>query len=198
VLLLLLQQKLPNKKPLTNLFNKLFWWPKPVQLPTNIWAMPPLLWTPMLMPDPNRFTSQLMRRETLPSKFHQLINLISSTVLPLSLSERLSVMTLSSQSERRTDQRAKTSQTTTTLPSPWWSRESQLKLLLPQPRTHTTQMEILPLPPVSIRDSHMMIEHQRWGLDDVYTNSTYALRSNLEEDESDLCRQMRAKAWIYC
>ena len=149
---------LPICNQLPNLFPKLSSKPRLDHKPILNSPVLLLLWTPMLMLDHNKFTYQLMRRETLHSRFHQPINSILLTVLLLSLSERLLVTILSNPSERRTDQRAKTSQTTTTSPSQWWSKESQLKLLPPQPRTHITQMEILPLPQASIRASHMMIE----------------------------------------
>ena len=149
--------KHPNQ--LTSLSHKPSSPPTLDQLLTSTWLTLSQPWTLTLMPDHNKFTYQLMRRETLHLRYHQLINSILSTVLLLNLSERSLVTIPSSPSEKRTDQRAKTSQTTTTLPSPWWSRESQSKLPPPQPRTHTTQMVTPVLLHPSIKASHTMIEH---------------------------------------
>ena len=73
--------------------------------------------------------------------------------------EKLLAMTLSNQSEERTETNKKTSLTTTMSLSQLWSEEDQLMFLQFQRETHTPQMDHQPSLPPSIKDSHMMTEN---------------------------------------
>jgi len=126
----------------------------------------PLSWPPFLPPkmsqhqfinrSSNLLPSQLMRRELLPSRFPQPTNLMTLSPSPSSPSERSLDTTPSSPLERRREMREKTSPTTTMLPSPCSSEESQRIPQHHQSSMFTTHTE----PNISdkplIKVSHMM------------------------------------------